>query len=275
MSKLNSNKNEWLELVFEGKNKEYGAYQLRKEEANTTIKAFFVSIGLLTSFVGIILLSSSFTVEKTPEIPPSLESSEVIEVIFPEKEEIKVEPVLPKKAAVKNPVETTELIDPTIVEQKKASTDEITKNENLENNNSNNTSGNTVENTSGNENTTNTNIIEPTKLDPNAIKGVFELDKKPNFPGGINEFLKTVGKKFVAPEMEEEKIIKVIVYFVVEKDGTLSNITVPNNPGFGMDKEAIRVLKSIKTKWEAGVYKGEKVRTSYSLPIMVKTEFQE
>ena len=41
MSKLNSSKNEWLELVFEGKNKSYGAYELRQDEGKTTIKAFF------------------------------------------------------------------------------------------------------------------------------------------------------------------------------------------------------------------------------------------
>ena len=53
MSKLNINKNEWLELVFEGKNKEYGAYQLRQEDGKTTMKAFFTAIALIS---GIALL---------------------------------------------------------------------------------------------------------------------------------------------------------------------------------------------------------------------------
>jgi len=91
------------------------------------------------------------------------------------------------------------------------------------------------------------------------------------FPGGVEAFLEIVGNRFTAPEIDEEKTLKVIVFFVVEKDGSLSNITVPRSPGFGLDKEAIRVLKSIKTKWEPGIYKGEPVRTQYSLPIVVKT----
>jgi protein TonB len=103
-------------------------------------------------------------------------------------------------------------------------------------------------------------------MDPRSV------EKNPAFPGGINEFLKMVGNRFVAPELDEEKTIKILVFFVVEKDGSLSNITVPKNPGFGLDIEAIRVLKSIKTKWEPGIYKGKSVRTSYSLPIVIKTQ---
>jgi periplasmic protein TonB len=50
MSKLNINKSEWLELVFEGKNKAYGAYELRQEDGKTTMKAFF---GALLLIVGL------------------------------------------------------------------------------------------------------------------------------------------------------------------------------------------------------------------------------
>ena len=60
MSKLNSSKNEWLELVFEGKNKSYGAYELRQEEGKTTIKAFFSALLLLTALSATAMLFSSF-----------------------------------------------------------------------------------------------------------------------------------------------------------------------------------------------------------------------
>jgi protein TonB len=46
---------------------------------------------------------------------------------------------------------------------------------------------------------------------------------------------------------------------------------VIRNPGYGLDLEAIRVLKSIKTKWKAGKINGESVRTQYNLPIKVQT----
>jgi protein TonB len=60
--------------------------------------------------------------------------------------------------------------------------------------------------------------------------------------------------------------------FVIEKDGSMTDIKVVRNPGYGLDKEAIRVLKSLRTKWSAGMKNGKKVRTQYTLPILVKME---
>jgi protein TonB len=50
----------------------------------------------------------------------------------------------------------------------------------------------------------------------------------------------------------------------------MTDIRVPRNPGFGLDKEAIRVLKSLKTKWSPGILNGKPVRTTYNLPIVVE-----
>jgi protein TonB len=60
------------------------------------------------------------------------------------------------------------------------------------------------------------------------------------------------------------------MYFVIEKDGSMTDIKVLRNPGYGMDKEAIRVLKSLKTKWKPGIKDGQKMRTQYTLPITVQ-----
>ena len=85
----------------------------------------------------------------------------------------------------------------------------------------------------------------------------------------MGEFLNAVGKRFKTPELEELKTLKVLVFFVIEKDGTLSNIRVTRDPGYGLGKEAIRVLNSIKTKWTPGYKNGQPVRTAYNLPITV------
>ena len=50
----------------------------------------------------------------------------------------------------------------------------------------------------------------------------------------------------------------------------MTDIRVLRNPGYGLDKEAIRVLKSLKTKWEPGMMNGKAVRTAYNLPISVQ-----
>ena len=52
----------------------------------------------------------------------------------------------------------------------------------------------------------------------------------------------------------------------------MTDIQVKRDPGFGLGKEAIRVLKSLRTKWSPGMIDGKAVRTSYNLPITIKTE---
>jgi protein TonB len=66
--------------------------------------------------------------------------------------------------------------------------------------------------------------------------------------------------------------IKVYVSFVIEKDGTMTDIQVKRDPGYGLGKEAIRVLKSLKTKWSPGMIGSKPVRTSYNLPISVQID---
>jgi len=273
MSKLNINKTEWLELVFEGKNKEYGAYQMRQDDGKTTVKAFFSALVLLTGLALIPVILSSFT-DKPVEIKPTTldEELKVTEVHLLKKEEQKkIEKQIKKAEVIKEP-KTKDLVNVTVVEAKKAPDTPLTENKELGKNTSNDP---LAANGSPTGSTTGT-TIEPVKETPSAGNGetivnTSMVEKNPMFPGGVEAFLKIVGNRFTAPDMEEEKTLRVIVLFVVEKDGSLSNITVPRSPGFGLDKEAIRVLKSIKTKWEPGIYKGEPVRTQYSLPIVVKT----
>ena len=50
----------------------------------------------------------------------------------------------------------------------------------------------------------------------------------------------------------------------------MTDIKVLRNPGYGLDKEAVRVLKSLKTKWKPGIKDGQNVRTQYTLPIKIQ-----
>jgi len=273
MSKLNINKTEWLELVFEGKNKEYGAYKMRQEDGSTTIKAFFTALILLTGLALLPVLFSSFTDKPVVEKPTILDDElKLTHVTLPKKEEQKKIEEQIKKAEVTKEPKTKDLVNVTVVEAAKAPETALTENKELGKNTSENPLAANGSPTGSSTGTT----IEPVKETPSKGNGEMianpsMVEKNPMFPGGVEAFLRIVGNRFTAPELEEEKALKVIVFFVVEKDGSLSNITVPRSPGYGLDKEAIRVLKSIKTKWEPGIYKGEPVRTSYSLPTVVKT----
>lgn len=96
-----------------------------------------------------------------------------------------------------------------------------------------------------------------------------KLDKKPEFPGGINELNKYVMYNFRIPEIGKSGNYDIKVSFVIETDGTMTNFEVVKDPGFEMGKEAIKVLSSVKKKWSPGIKKKEAVRSLFILPIYI------
>jgi protein TonB len=103
----------------------------------------------------------------------------------------------------------------------------------------------------------------------NNIYNTAGIEVKPDFPGGLDKFYKFIGKNFQTPE-EEGLSGKIFVTFVVEKDGSLTDIKVLRDIGYGTGKEAIRVLKSCP-RWNPGEQNGKKVRVLYSLPITIQS----
>lgn len=105
--------------------------------------------------------------------------------------------------------------------------------------------------------------------DQEPVYNFEDLDPQPQFPGGVAEFMRLVSKEFKMPDIKEDKKLRVYVQFIIEPDGSMSGIKVLKDPGFGLGDEAIRVLKTITTKWTPGKVKGTAVRTSFALPITV------
>ncbi|OCB75562.1 peptidase M56, BlaR1 [Flavobacterium piscis] len=95
-----------------------------------------------------------------------------------------------------------------------------------------------------------------------------DVEKLPEFPGGLTEFYKFIGKNFkMSAEANKIKIKgKAYMQFIIEKDGSLSDIKTIKDPGYGLGDEAIRVLK-LSPKWTAATQEGKAVRVMYSLPI--------
>jgi protein TonB len=104
----------------------------------------------------------------------------------------------------------------------------------------------------------------------NSIYNTAGIEVKPDFPGGMEKFYSFIGKNYQTPDEEGLKG-KVYVSFVVEKDGSLTDIKVLRDIGYGTGKEAIRVLKSCP-RWSPGEQNGKKVRCTYSLPISIQSE---
>ncbi|MBF4492121.1 energy transducer TonB [Flavobacterium sp. JLP] len=99
------------------------------------------------------------------------------------------------------------------------------------------------------------------------------IEKKPEFPGGVLAFYKFVGSNFKMPaEAAKNKIEgKAYMQFIVEKDGSLSEIRTMKDAGYGIGDEVIRVLK-LAPKWTPGSINGKPVRVMYSLPITIQAE---
>lgn len=276
MSKSNIYETTWTDLVFENKNKEYGAYQLRQENSKTTITALFMGLLLLASLGTASMLISKFGTQAVIETEPIIEDPLVVT-------QFDNTPVVPKTPETIAPpqqsapaapaTDLSQLSHPVIVTPDQAVDNIATNVENtvIVDNASigTGTTANVIPSTGGNggEGTpSNGNITDPVNT---AV-----LDKMPEFPGGIAQFYTYVGNNFHKPELDAEKTLKVYVSFVIERDGSITDITVLKDPGYGLGKEAIRVLKSIKAKWTPGILNGKTVRTAYNLPITIKTEVE-
>lgn len=94
------------------------------------------------------------------------------------------------------------------------------------------------------------------------------LDQQPTFPGGMENFYKYLGAttKYPPEAQRLNKQGKVFLSFIIERDGSLTEIKVDRRAGYGLDEEAIRVLKA-SPKWVPGMQNGNKVRVKYNLPI--------
>lgn len=107
---------------------------------------------------------------------------------------------------------------------------------------------------------------ETTNDSNDPIYSTAGLEKKPEFPGGVVAFYKFIAKNYKSPSTSVKG--KVYVTFIIEIDGSLSDIKVLRDLGYGTGAEAIRVL-SICPNWIPGEKNGQKVRCLYSLPISI------
>lgn len=282
MSKLSIYETKWTDLVFENKNKEYGAYQLRQENAKTTVTALFMALLLIATIGSLSMLIGKFTTsspitENIPPIDEVMRPVDLEQIVQPKTDEA-VAPPAQQQQAVTQVTQASQLVNPVVVPTQDALPEIAPNKDNTP----------VVDNTSSGTGTA-VNALPSSGSGTgdgtgtsagaeggtgNTIVNSAILDKMPEFPGGIGKFYTYVGNNFNKPELDAEKTLRVYVSFVIEKDGTMTDIVVKSDPGYGMGKEAVRVLKSLKTKWAPGILDGKPVRTAYNLPITIKTEME-
>ena len=99
------------------------------------------------------------------------------------------------------------------------------------------------------------------------------VEEMPEFPGGMAKLAEYLAKNIKYPQLARESGIqgRVFINFVVENDGSVTNVKVMRSLGGGCDEEAMRVVKSMP-KWKPGKQRGKPVRVSYNLPVNFKLQ---
>ena len=262
--KLDLLKNQWLEIVFEGRNKLYGAYDLRKSITKITVRAYIIG-----TLVFAFLVSIPMLVSLIPETKEEVTLDQKITAVkLPPKKE-KPKENLPPPPPPPPKVDQVKFVKPVVAKADEV-VEEIVVVKDLKDKN---IGKETIKGDPDAELT-----VEPVgkgtaavieEVD-NTIYSTAGIEVQPEFPGGIQKFYAFVGKNYQMPEEDGLKG-KVYVSFVVEKNGELTDIKVLRAIGYGTGKEAIRVLKSCP-KWTPAEQNGKKVRCAYTLPISLVSQ---
>lgn len=264
ISKFDLYKTEWLELVFDNRNKAYGAYELRQHNSRTMLTA--MGIAILSISVPLIIIGAMFKPVVVP-IPPLIR---VIPIFNPVIEHPHTTPPHQPRTHVSPPPATTAPITlrmPVPV----ATPPPVTVQPSTR-----------VDPTPGDLGPVNPGIDggikggtgkTPVITDGGGGDGTGSapfntVEKMPEPYGGAAAWNKFLGRNLKYPDMAVDGHIqgKVWVSFIVEKDGHLSNIVVERGLGYGTNEEAIRVLK-MSAAWKPGIQNGQPVRVRYTLPI--------
>jgi protein TonB len=259
--KLDLLNNNWLEIVFEGRNQKYGAYDLRKSITKNTTRAFIIGtilFALLVSIPTLLRMIPEGTDETTLD-------QKITTVKLPPKEKPKEN--LPPPPPPPPKVDQVKFVKPVVAKAEDV-VEEIVVIKDLKDKNIG------KETIKGDPDADLT--VEPVGTgvaavveEDNSIYNTAGIEVKPDFPGGMAAFGKFIEKNYQSPEEEGLKG-KVYVTFVVEKDGSLTDIKVLRDIGYGTGKEAIRVLNKCP-RWSPGEQNGKKVRCTFSLPISIQS----
>ncbi len=262
-------KSDVLDIIFENRNKAYGAYSLRKFYNNRLLK----SLGFMMA--GVVLLSAFTFIPETKMSSDNLiETSGPItlsEVEKPVKEPEKPkEQPQPQKNNVATVKSTTNIkIVPATVDVPPI--DAITDSLQIADVTSNGTPGNqpivgtVTGGDGGNPGGTGTEPFTEPAVD--IITPKFTADVMPEYPGGINALRKFLQRNLTNPrDMEENEQVSVKVRFVVGYDGKLKSFEVAQDGGEEFNKEVVRVLKKMP-EWVPGKTKGQNVSVYYTIPV--------
>jgi periplasmic protein TonB len=262
-SKLDIFKKEWTDVIFRGRNKEYGAYELRQQNAKSTNLALIIGSAVFVFILSINTIVNAIEgfIPKAPEVvkltdvkllpPPPVDQTKKPpppppEPPKPKVDQIKFPPpiVRPDNEAKEPPPTVAELktADPGPTTQKGDPSQDVN-----------------IDGPVGNSD------AKVTEADPNAVFAAVEQEPvfKNGGAAGFNAYL-SKAVKFPAVDRENGTSGKVIVTFVVERDGSLTDVKALRGPDQSMMDAAVAAIKS-SPAWKPGVQNGQKVRVQFTI----------
>lgn len=277
MSKVDLLDNNWVELVFEGRNKEYGAYVLRKETGKRNLKSmllvFAVIIAIMAAVAAKVAIENAFPKKVAMETDVELSK-------LAQKKEAKVEKKAPVKVEEQKVVEkvksSVKFTPPVIKKDSEVKPEEELKSQ--EDLNKTNTAIGSFDvkgnDEAGGEVLKAKEVIaqpEPPKEEETKVFDVVEV--MPSFPGGQGALFEWLSKNIKYPVVAEENGVqgRVIVTFVVERNGSITDVQVVKSVDPSLDKEAVRVVKAMP-HWIPGKQNGSAVRVKFTVPVTFRLQ---
>ena len=278
MSKIDLLNQQWIDLVFEGKNEAYGAYQLRRNTSNRNLLAILGLIAGIAVIVGLFLgvgaasqAFSSATSEHETEVEleaaeEEVEEEEEEEIIY----ELQPEEELVAQETLMNSEKFTafEMDDEVKPEETSKTQDEMANTEAA-------VAAVTFDQGSDEGQQVlqlNQKVVDEVP-DETATKVFDVVEQMPSFPGGDAALMSFLNKNIKYPVIAEENGIqgRVVATFVVERDGSITDVKVIKSVDPSLDKEAVRVLK-LMPKWIPGKQSGKAVRVKYTVPVTFRLQ---
>ena len=248
------------DLVFEDRNKAYGAYDLRRNHNRSVAFALLIT-GASFLFAVSLPAIIDWINNKMDEVEVPVDNTPVDLTAPPPIDETEPPPTPPPTPPV---IETVKFTPPVVTDDEVVEDPPPVQTEETP-----------QISTETNEGTGDDVIIIPDETGKGVVEAAIEapltiVEQMPQFPGGEAAMMKYIQQNVSYPQMEKEGQIQGTCYvtFVVEKDGSITDVKVLRgvSGGPGCDKEAMRVVKSMPA-WKAGKQNGREVRVQFNLPI--------
>ncbi len=252
---------EWCDLVFDPRYREYGGYELRTKSSGRLVRSLLIA-GLLFILIvsAPLLIKQIFPKKKEKELTVRILTD--IRLEKPEVENV-LKVIPPPPAPLKNSIKfVTPVVKPDeqVVEEVPPSQKElVTEKRAIGALNFDQGSDDMAAPAAATENA---------KITEESDVPLTVADQMPQFPGGEREMLRFIKNNLHYPAAAQENGIQgtVLLNFVVDRDGKITNLKVIKGIGFGCDEESIRVLQKMPL-WSPGKQKGQAVLVSFTMPI--------